>query len=139
MVVDIDTAKVELSELALDQMSDNQVVDDSEQIQQTLAVINFLKIAILGFIGLILSKYNSLIQDNNYQQRDHVSFVTVQQIFYRLFATKASKKAPANVKPSSRMRNTPQARTRRQGSRPTTRAEALLIMLENNGCPPEQL
>jgi len=117
MVVDIDTAKVELSELALDQMSDNQVVDDSEQIQQTLAVINFLKIAILGFIGLIL----------------------IQQIFYRLFATKASKKAPANVKPSSRMRNTPQARTRRQGSRPTTRAEALLIMLENNGCPPEQL
>ena len=31
------------------------------------------------------------------------------------------------------------AANRRQGQRPFTRAEALLVMLENNGCPPEQL
>ena len=28
---------------------------------------------------------------------------------------------------------------RPKGQRPITRAEALLVMLENNGCPPEQL
>jgi hypothetical protein len=62
---------------------------------------------------------------------------TVQQIYYRLFAKEAAKDAAGRNN-----RNVSRANTNRQvraGQRPFTRAEALLVMLENNGCPPEQL
>ena len=50
-------------------------------------------------------------------------------------------KTPAEVKPRGRKnKRAPQvSRTRQKAHRPITRAEALLMMLENNGCPPEQL
>lgn len=61
----------------------------------------------------------------------------VQQIYYRLFRgqTVGNKNRQGGNSRITAQRNG----SRRQGQRPFTRAEALLVMLEQNGCPPEQL
>ena len=64
--------------------------------------------------------------------------IILQQIYYRLFAQNDGK-GNKRIKNMSNLFGKKNAATRRQGQRPITRAEALLVMLENNGCPPEQL
>lgn len=54
-----------------------------------------------------------------------------------MFAKGNDKSAGANKRRQGWGAGGKNANGRRQGQRPITRAEALLVMLENNGCPPE--
>ena len=108
-------ADAELSNLAQGQQA-TKGSDDSQQIIKTLTIINYLKVTVLVIIGMII----------------------MQQIYYRLFAGNDGK-GGKRINKMGNLFGKKNAATRRQGQRPITRAEALLVMLENNGCPPEQL
>jgi len=127
----------ELSNLAQSQLKEN-ASDDSQQIIKTLAVINYLKVTVLVIIGFILRK---LVFHEQSSANIHSSSLTscrilsllVQQIYYRLFAKGTGQSRVNSARTYFGRKN------QRAGQRPFTRAEALLVMLENNGCPPEQL
>lgn len=67
-----------------------------------------------------------------------IGFIILQQIYYRLFA-KGSGQGGRNNQRNFFGGRRNAANRGQAGKRPFTRAEALLVMLENNGCPPEQL